>query len=96
MTKLVCTYGVDTGLKHNIHGAGCLVGRANDCDVQVRDAATSRYHCRIAKGRDGFYVEDLGSKNGIKFEDGRLRGLRRRVEVGQLIGIGNSVYVLTR
>lgn len=52
------------------HGAvyelkdACLLGRALDCQVHIRDLTVSRRHARITRVDDRYLVEDLGSGNG--------------------------------
>src|SRR6185312_10057944 len=42
-----------------------LLGRGDDCDLQVDDPAVSRHHARIARESSGGYaIVDLGSTNG--------------------------------
>lgn len=46
-------------------GDSLLLGRASDCDLQLRDITVSREHARISRRPDGRYqVEDLGSNLG--------------------------------
>jgi ABC-type multidrug transport system ATPase subunit/pSer/pThr/pTyr-binding forkhead associated (FHA) protein/ABC-type multidrug transport system permease subunit len=44
--------------------AAWVIGRGQDCDLVVPEAAVSSRHCRLVHQGDGFTVEDLGSKNG--------------------------------
>lgn len=45
-----------------------VIGRAPECDVSVRDILLSRRHCQIVPDGDGWFVEDLGSKNGTRIK----------------------------
>lgn len=40
------------------------IGRSDECDIALPDRQVSRFHARISWNDPGFYVEDLGSKNG--------------------------------
>lgn len=42
----------------------CVLGRALDCQVHIRDLTVSRRHARITRVDGRFVVEDLGSGNG--------------------------------
>jgi phosphoserine phosphatase RsbU/P len=42
----------------------CILGRALDCQVHIRDLTVSRRHARITRQDGRFIVEDLGSGNG--------------------------------
>jgi hypothetical protein len=57
------------------------IGRHSDCDITLPDRQVSRNHARIFWHEDGYFIEDLGSKNGthvngqevaipIRLEDG--------------------------
>jgi pSer/pThr/pTyr-binding forkhead associated (FHA) protein len=41
-----------------------VIGRAPDCDIQIRDILLSRHHCKIDFSDAGWQVSDLNSKNG--------------------------------
>lgn len=67
-----------------------LVGRHEECDIQLNSRKVSRKHCVIAQVGETLIVRDLGSTNGIrvngdKVENGRLR-------TGDELTIGNFRY----
>lgn len=41
-----------------------LIGRHEDCDIELPDRQVSRHHSRVFWKDDSYYVEDLSSKNG--------------------------------
>ena len=43
-----------------------ILGRGNDCDIQINDKSVSKHHLEISLQADGLYVKDLGSSNGTK------------------------------
>jgi hypothetical protein len=45
-------------------GEDIYVGRSPDNDIQVKDITVSRRHLKITKKEEGYFVKDLGSKNG--------------------------------
>ncbi|MBK9070328.1 MAG: FHA domain-containing protein [Myxococcales bacterium] len=45
------------------------IGRAADCEICTEDGMVSRYHARIVRKGAGYVVEDLGSANGIFFDE---------------------------
>jgi serine phosphatase RsbU (regulator of sigma subunit) len=47
----------------------CLLGRALDCQVHIRDLTVSRRHARITRVDERYLVEDLGSGNGTYVND---------------------------
>ncbi len=67
-----------------------LIGRSHDCDLVLASPNVSRKHALIEKRQDGnFYIKDLGSKNGIYFENKRveelLLGDTTKITVGPFI-----------
>jgi pSer/pThr/pTyr-binding forkhead associated (FHA) protein len=62
------------------------VGRTPDCDIFLDDVTVSRRHALIAKGADGFTIEDLGSLNGTFLNRHRIE--RSRLENGDEVQIG--------
>lgn len=49
-----------------------LLGRAPDCDIVVNHESVSREHARIGcRAGQGWVVQDLGSKNGVRIEGKR-------------------------
>jgi diguanylate cyclase (GGDEF)-like protein len=57
--------GPSLGTKYALGEAPTVIGRGDDCQIQIRDASISRYHARIARAPDGRYVvNDLESTNG--------------------------------
>lgn len=60
-------YQDSTLVEHNVElGADpVLIGRAVECQVQTQDAMVSRRHARIVWEGGGYWIEDLGSSNGV-------------------------------
>ncbi len=57
--------GLDAGRIVPIEGASVVIGRGEEADLRVEDAAVSRVHARITRtGERSFQIEDLGSTNG--------------------------------
>lgn len=59
--------------------AGCVIGRAPDCPVQMtgtlRDRSISRWHCELAVQPDHVEFRDLGSRNGTYLNGVRFESL---------------------
>jgi hypothetical protein len=64
-----------------------LVGRHPGCDVHLPDRQVSRHHARVFHTQQGFFIEDLGSKNGT-FVNGNRVQEPVRLKDGDLIQIG--------
>lgn len=48
------------------------IGRAMDCAIRTDDAMVSRHHARIFWGGGQYYIEDLGSANGLFYQEQRV------------------------
>lgn len=64
-----------------------VLGRAACCDVVVDGRHVSRRHAAVVLRPDGWWVEDLGSRNGTWCNGERI--LRRRVTDGATIQLGD-------
>lgn len=51
-------------------GERATLGRSDECDVVLRDRSISRKHALLVHEEQGWFVQDLGSTNGIT-KDGR-------------------------
>jgi diguanylate cyclase (GGDEF)-like protein len=67
-------------------GRELVLGRREDCDVQIRDDGVSRRHATIAVEGSGAVVRDLGSANGT-WVDGK-RTPEARLEDGVRLQLG--------
>ncbi|HLF24826.1 MAG TPA: FHA domain-containing protein [Anaerolineae bacterium] len=61
---LVVQEGQLAGRRWPMDKPSITIGRGEECEIVLPDRQVSRLHVRISRGEDGFYVEDLGSKNG--------------------------------
>jgi predicted component of type VI protein secretion system len=69
-----------------------LVGRHQECDVQIPSRKISRKHCCIAQVADYVVVRDMQSTNGIRVNGERMpEGVLRH---GDELTIGNMKYRL--
>jgi pSer/pThr/pTyr-binding forkhead associated (FHA) protein len=67
-----------------------LLGRHEECDVQLSSAKVSRRHCVIAAVNSRLVIRDLGSTNGV-----RINGQRHdegELHHGDELAIGNFRY----
>ncbi|MGE5193639.1 MAG: PAS domain S-box protein, partial [Deltaproteobacteria bacterium] len=70
MALLKILSGDRAGETVDLTGDALILGRHPGCDIRVADETVSRRHARIIAQADGFFVEDLGSRNGT-FLNGR-------------------------
>jgi len=61
-----------------------LIGRHSACDLVLPLGAVSRWHCRIVRDAEGYFVEDLGSLNGT-FVNGVPARARHQLQDGDEI-----------
>ncbi len=62
---LILRHGSEAGRRWVLSRTAPLhIGRDVDCDITLPDRQVSRNHARIFWHEDGYFVEDLGSKNG--------------------------------
>lgn len=50
-----------------------MVGRALRCEILIEHPRISRYHARLVREPDGWYIEDLDSVNGVIINDRLVR-----------------------
>jgi len=67
-----------------------LVGRHQECDIQLPSRKISRRHCCIAQLSDHLVVRDLSSTNGIRING--VRVLEGCLRPGDELAIGNFRY----
>ena len=67
-----------------------LVGRHQECDIQIPSRKISRRHCCIAQVNDHLVVRDLCSTNGIRINGVRVN--EGQLKAGDELTIGNYRY----
>src|SRR5436305_10899263 len=67
-----------------------LIGRHQECDIQIPSRKISRRHCCIAQVNDHLVVRDLCSTNGIRING--IRVLEGELKGGDELTIGNVSY----
>ncbi len=65
-----------------------IIGRGVDCSWTLDgiDSSASSKHAVISKRKNNFYVTDLGSRNGIYFQNKRVK--ERKLALGDRISLG--------
>ncbi len=67
-----------------------LVGRKEDCDIQIDDKSVSKMHCILVKSHDVLLLRDLGSTNGTRINGIRVR--RATLLPNDLIQFANARF----
>jgi two-component system, cell cycle response regulator len=83
--------GPGAGTRHLLDRRTVLLGRAEDCDIPIRDCTTSRKHCRVEHHNDAYQVVDLGSTNGTYVNDARVLE-SSPLKDGDYVRVGNHIY----
>jgi pSer/pThr/pTyr-binding forkhead associated (FHA) protein len=63
------------------------VGRHPDNQIQFNDDGLSRKHCVFERRQDGWWVTDLGSRNGTKLNGVRIT--TASMSSGDVVRVGN-------
>ena len=80
--------GPDDGATIALSDGTTLMGRSHDNDIVVDEAKVSRNHAGIRKNPNGYWLEDLGSRNGTFVNgipiagEGQLLRDEDRIELG--------------
>src|SRR2546427_11421782 len=67
-----------------------LIGRHQECDIQIASRKVSRRHCCIAQVHNYLVVRDLCSTNGIRING--VRVVEGALKSGDELTIGNFRY----
>ena len=74
-------------------GGSLVIGRADDCDVKLRDPLASRHHAVLHS--NPLTIEDRRSANGTRVGSVTLpMGEPTQVELGQTMSIGTSILIV--
>lgn len=92
MPELVITLTDGRILRKPLTDKPVVLGRDAACDIPIDDPSTSRRHARIVPGAEGYFVEDLGSKNGTLVNDAPCRQTPLRSGDRVLMGSVLAVY----
>src|SRR5262245_7637485 len=65
MASLTVLKGTNSSQRIKLeNGDEFILGRSPDCQVHIPNNAVSRQHAKITRAANGFYIEDLKSRNG--------------------------------
>jgi pSer/pThr/pTyr-binding forkhead associated (FHA) protein len=91
--NLVVTEGQMAGTSLPLGRQGVLIGRGPECTLVLDDEFASSRHARIFPRAEGWFVEDLGSRNGTMVGGAKVTGAVP-VESGSVIRIGRTTLEL--
>ncbi len=70
-------------------GKTLVVGRGEDCDVQLADPRASRVHCKLQVADDGVTLTDAGSTWGTRLNGVAVKD-QQRLKAGDVIELGET------
>lgn len=86
--QLTILNGISKGTKLQLKpGSNIVIGRGDDCDLQLADESVSRVHCYITVENQTPYIQDAQSVNGVFVNDQRIQD-HASLYVNDLIQIG--------
>ncbi len=81
--------GVHAGAVFTVDKLPCTIGRHACSTLRIDEDSISRLHARISRDEQGFYLEDLQSRNGTYV--GGQRITRHRLKDGEGLSFGREV-----
>lgn len=70
-----------------LSGGEITIGRGMDCAIRTDDAMVSRHHARLYWAAGQYYLEDLGSANGVFYQE--QRATRHLLKHGDAVRCGS-------
>ena len=94
MSFLVLMTGGKAGERYRLVKEKTIIGRHPGCDIVVDSGSVSRQHAAIEMKDGGWWVEDLGSRNGT-IVNGETLTEQHRLEAADEIGVCDDRLVFT-
>lgn len=89
---LVVEVGRQPGLRVDLPEGELLIGRSEDEGFFLDDGRVSRRHALLRRRAKELFVEDLGSKNGVRVNGAAVE--RARLSPGDRLTLGDSILVV--
>ncbi len=67
-----------------------VIGRGAACDLVLPDQSVSRQHARIVYAQGGWFIQDMGSKGGVRLNGQFVQAAR--LQFGDQVQIGSSLF----
>lgn len=95
MCSVFVLEGPDSGRSFELQNVPLCVGRFPDNHIVLRDDFVSRKHFALGKTDKGYFIEDLGSKNGTYVNGEKITpGIRVPVDERHFISAGTTLICL--
>lgn len=93
--NILLTGGPLVGTVMPLTGSPLIIGRSPASTLVLEDEYASSRHARLAPSNEGWWIEDLGSRNGTFVDDERLSE-PRLLKAGDVVRIGQTTLELVR
>lgn len=90
---LIAQTGKLNGSRWILEGPQTTIGRGAECDLVIPDRQVSRIHARITHTPQGYFLEDLGSKNGTHVNGVAVKG-RVPLQDGDIIQVALAMKLV--
>jgi hypothetical protein len=90
---LIAQTGKLNGSRWVLEGEQTRIGRGPECELVIPDRQVSRTHARIVHTAEGYYLEDLGSKNGTHVNGAPVEG-RVLLQDGDIIQVALAMKLV--
>ena len=83
-------------LNTNEYTREIIIGRGMECTWTLDgvDSSASTRHAVISKRKNNFYITDLGSRNGIFFQNKRIK--ERKLAAGDRVSLGECTIIVEK
>ena len=82
--------GPTMGARFMLDSPDLVIGRGEDCSIQIHDHSVSRRHAQLGHASDGYQVADLQSTNGTFVNDQPITNAR--LHDGDYLRVGNCIF----
>ncbi|MGE0711815.1 MAG: FHA domain-containing protein [Planctomycetota bacterium] len=90
----VIVVGRQSRREHRLDEAVTVVGRDSGASLELGDLQISRRHALLIRARQGYFVKDLGSKNGVLLNQERVPTRQQAVlRNGDVLSIGRTTLI---
>jgi peptidoglycan hydrolase CwlO-like protein len=90
ITRVMVSIGNDKTVKYPLYKSTMTIGRSAESDIQICRQYISRQHAKLCTDQGNTYIEDLGSKNGVRVNASRIK--RHRLRNGDLVDLGKIQF----
>ncbi len=88
---LIIKHGEDRGKDFKIVKEETTIGREQGNDIIIPNPTVSRFHAKIIRSEDRYFIEDLGSANGTLVNG--IKVVKELLHDGDIIQLGDVVLV---